>query len=219
MRLQVMTHPLLDLSAFVTTFEAGLGQVVVPQAWASMLSLNYLGEKMQATDLHRKEVRDLLRFGGFKPTGRSKPASEYLIKAANDNHLGLINVAVDACNIVSLHSGLPISVVDLDLMELEAADGVELARVEIAKSGESYVFNQSGQTIDIGGLLCVFDQAGPCANAVKDSHRTKTSASTVRTLSIVWGSVKFPNYTQLVTQWYQSLLSQVNSVTEFLGPQ
>lgn len=65
----------------------------------------------QPSDGVRKAVRDLLREGGFKPSGRSKPASEYL---AGVDSLGGINPVVDACNAASLHSGLPISVVDLD---------------------------------------------------------------------------------------------------------
>ena len=58
-------------------------------------------------------VRNLLRHGGFKPSGRSKPASEYLISAVEKGRLGSINAAVDCCNVASLHSGLPISVVDV----------------------------------------------------------------------------------------------------------
>jgi len=42
-------------------------------------------------------------------------------------------------------------------------------RVGIATMGMSYVFNASGQTIDLAGLLCLFDADGPCANAVKDT--------------------------------------------------
>src|SRR5437870_5965210 len=64
-------------------------------------------------DAVREAVRALLRHGGFKPTGRSKPASEYLLNAARDGRLTPINLAVDVCNAVSLHSGLPVSVVDL----------------------------------------------------------------------------------------------------------
>ena len=62
----------------------------------------------------RAAVRDMLRHGGYKPTGRGKPASEYLVRAASEGALGSINAAVDVCNGVSLHSGFPISVVDLD---------------------------------------------------------------------------------------------------------
>ena len=40
--------------------------------------------------------------------------SEFLLRAATAGELGSINLAVDLCNVVSLHSGLPISVVDRD---------------------------------------------------------------------------------------------------------
>lgn len=115
---------------------------------------------LQSNDGVRLVIRDLLRHGGFKPTGRSKPASEYLIKATITAKLSPINVAVDACNAVSLHSGLPISVVDFGLL-------VEPLRIDIAPPHTTYVFNQSGQSMDVSGLLCLFDADGPCANAVK----------------------------------------------------
>ena len=44
----------------------------------------------------------MMRHGGYKPTGRGKPASEYLVKAAGNGKLGAINLAVDSCNVVSL---------------------------------------------------------------------------------------------------------------------
>ena len=69
---------------------------------------------VQSDDALRLRVRDMLRVGGFKPTGRSKPASEYLLRAAAEGQLGSINALVDACNVVSLHSGFPMSIVDLD---------------------------------------------------------------------------------------------------------
>ena len=52
----------------------------------------------------RKIVRDVFRHGGYKPTGRGKPASEYLVRAAGEGKLSTINAAVDLCNVVSLHS-------------------------------------------------------------------------------------------------------------------
>jgi len=63
----------------------------------------------------RKAIRDLFRFGGFKPTGRSKPASEYLARTAEGGSFPRINNVVDACNFYSLLTGLPISLLDLDL--------------------------------------------------------------------------------------------------------
>ena len=157
-------------------------------------------------------MRDLLRTGGFKPTGRSKPASEYLIKASEGGFLGPINAAVDACNAVSLHTGFPISVVDLDRVvgELE---------IRIAPADSVYVFNASGQTIDIEGLLCLFDQQGPCANAVKDAQRTKTHAGTTRTLSVLWGVRGHEAALAAATVWYRELLEFVGAVTAEVLPE
>ena len=149
----------------------------------------------------REAVRALLRHGGFKPSGRSKPASEYLIKAVGEGLLSPINAAVDACNVVSLHSGLPISVVDLDRARPPL-------RVGVAPAGSSYVFNASGQSIDLGGLLCLFDADGPCANAVKDAQRTKTSPETRRTLSLIWGTTALPGRAARTEAWYRELLEQ-----------
>jgi DNA/RNA-binding domain of Phe-tRNA-synthetase-like protein len=151
-------------------------------------------------------VRDLLRHGGFKPIGRSKPASEYLVKAVEENRLGWINVAVDVCNAVSLHSGLPISVVDLDLTRPPL-------RVGLAPAGAAYIFNASGQSMDLAGLLCLCDAEGPCGNAVKDAQRTKTSAKTLRTLTLIWGTTALPGRAAAAEVWYRELLGQLGATT------
>jgi DNA/RNA-binding domain of Phe-tRNA-synthetase-like protein len=156
-------------------------------------------------------VRDLLRHGGYKPTGRGKPASEYLVRAAGEGAVGSINAAVDACNAVSLHSGFPISVVDLDLARAPF-------RIAVAPSGSSYVFNASGQEIDLGGLLCLFDADGPCANAVRDAQRTKTRAETRSTLSVIWGCVGHEARLASTERWYRSLLEQAGARTEPIAP-
>src|SRR5205814_1097474 len=98
-------------AAFVTEFPAGLGQTFIAPEAHALLSLSAVAP-ISSDDKVRDAVRRLLRHGGFKPSGRSKPASEYLVRAVGDGALGTINAAVDVCNIVSLHSGLPISVVD-----------------------------------------------------------------------------------------------------------
>ena len=112
--LTIEPHPLLDLRAFVTVFPEALGNLAPSASLLELLSVD-AKTPLQSSDEIRSAVRDLLRHGGFKPTGRSKPASEYLIKASERGLLSSVNVAVDACNVVSLHSGLPISVVDLAL--------------------------------------------------------------------------------------------------------
>src|SRR5207247_5877140 len=66
-------------------------------------------------DAAKTAIRDLLRKGGYKPTGRGKPASEYLAQAAARGEFPRISHVVDALNLVSLESGLPISLLDADL--------------------------------------------------------------------------------------------------------
>ncbi len=199
-------HPLLDLRAFVTHFPRALGQLPSPPELISLLALD-APAPLRSDDAVRETVRQLLRQGGFKPTGRSKPASEYLLKAVAEGRLTTINLAVDACNIVSLHSGLPISVVDLDRARPPL-------RVGLAPADADYVFNASGQTIDVGGLLCLFDADGPCANAVKDAQRTKTTGETVRTLTLIWGSVKLPGRAEQAEKWYRTLLQHHGTTME-----
>lgn len=208
--LLVEPHPLLRVAAFTTTFATPLGETPSPGAALEALKLD-AAAPLSRDESVRSTVRDLLRHGGYKPTGRGKPASEYLVRAAGEGALGSINAAVDACNAVSLHSGFPISVVDLDLARAPF-------RIAVAPAGASYVFNASGQEIDLGGLLCLFDADGPCANAVRDAQRTKTRAETRSTLSVIWGCAGFEERLASAEQWYRSLLEQTGARTESIAP-
>ena len=196
--LSIDPHPLLEPCVFVTDFPRVLGDMTSSAELLGLLSADATAP-FQTNDEIRTAVRNLLRHGGFKPTGRNKPASEYLIRAAGEGSLNSINVAVDACNAVSLHSGLPISVVDLDRAR-------EPFRLAVAPAGSEYVFNRSGQTIRLDGLVCLFDAEGPCGNAVKDSQRTKTDAETRRTLSVIWGTGAVPGRAATAESWYHTLL-------------
>lgn len=204
-QLQVDDHPLLRVAAFTTTFPAPLGELSTPRAVASMLAID-AAAPLQRDEAVRAAVRDMLRHAGYKPTGRGKPASEYLVRAATEGALGAINLAVDTCNAVSLHSGFPISVVDLD-----RARGP--FRIGVAPEGASYVFNASGQEIDLAGLLCLFDAEGPCANAVRDSQRTKTNAESRATLSVIWGCAGFEERLREAERWYRALLEETGATT------
>jgi DNA/RNA-binding domain of Phe-tRNA-synthetase-like protein len=206
LHIRVAPHPLLELAAFTTELPAPLSEVPSRPELITLLA-PAPAAPMQSDDGVRAAVRDLLRHGGYKPTGRGKPASEYLIRAAADGALASINVAVDACNAVSLHSGLPISVVDLDLVS-------EPLRIAIAPGGTSYAFNASGQVIDVGGLLCLSDAEGPCANGVKDAQRSKTHAGTRRTVSILWGARGLGDRVARALTWYRELLGAHGASTE-----
>ncbi|MHB2021210.1 MAG: phenylalanine--tRNA ligase beta subunit-related protein [Candidatus Xenobia bacterium] len=203
--LTVAEHPLLAVASFESVFPRPLAECPSPPWLAAMLTLA-AAAPLRADDALRTAVRGMLRHGGFKPSGRAKPASEYLVRATGEGALGSINAAVDACNVVSLHSGFPISVVDLDLARPPL-------HVAIAPEGASYVFNASGQEMDLGGLVCLYDQAGPCGNAVKDSQRTKTSGATIRTFSVLWGVQSHAAVLQQAAAWYRELLGRLGVET------
>lgn len=202
--LVVKPHPLLQLGVFETVLPDPLERLDAPELPA-LLKVD-APAPLQADDAVRQAVRAMLRAAGYKPSGRGKPASEYLRQAAERDTLSSINPVVDACNVASLHSGLPISVVDLDRTQPPLWVGVP-------DPGASYVFNQAGQEIRLEGLLCLHDEQGPCANAVKDSQRTKTHGQTTRTLSLVWGSQDLPDRTEQTVGWYRTLLESFGCTT------
>jgi DNA/RNA-binding domain of Phe-tRNA-synthetase-like protein len=198
-------HPLLRPAAFITDLtdvDAGLDS---PQ-WLSDMLRPDAPAPFEPDNAVRAHVRDALRTAGYKPTGRGKPASEYLRRAAEEDTLETINLPVDACNVVSLHSGFPISVIDLDRARAPF-------RIAIAADHDRYVFNPSGQEIRLAGLPCLFDADGPCANAVKDAQRTKTSIATRHTLSVLWGCRPHDDRAARAVAWYCNLLHQAGAVT------
>jgi DNA/RNA-binding domain of Phe-tRNA-synthetase-like protein len=203
-RLSVSSHPLLELGAFVTELPSPLAQLPSPE-WLRELFAPTAPAPLASDDAVRAAIRDMLRVRGYKPTGRGKPASEYLVRAVEDHSLASINLVVDAGNAVSLHSGLPISVVDLGRV-------AEPLRVAVA-GVEKYVFNQAGHEIDLAGLPCLYDIVGACANAVKDAQRTKTSPATRRTLSLVWGARALGDRTARTVEWYRALLDRAGAAT------
>lgn len=199
----IAPHPLLEAGLLAATFPTPLGELAAPPWLADLLRLE-AETPFERSDAVKKAVRDLLRHGGYKPTGRGKPASEYLARAAGEGKLAPINPAVDAGNAVSLASGLPVSVVDLDRATPPFA-------IDLAPEGASYVFNPAGQEIRLGGLLGLADAEGPCANGVKDAQRTKTDAGTRRTLSVVWGTSALPGRTAAAVTWHRELLERLGA--------
>ena len=129
----------------------------------------------------KKAVRALLRFGGYKPSGRGRPASESLVKAVEEGRFPTIHPVVDYFNIVSLESGFPISVLDADKLDGET-------EFRLGAPGEAYVFNPSGQELKVEGLPVLCDRHGPAGSPVKDAQRTKGDDSTCRFFVVVWGT-------------------------------
>ena len=203
MQVHLEPHPLLELGLVSAELPASLGELATPDWLLAMLSPEP-GAARVGEDETRAESRNLLRPGGYKPTGRGKPASEYLARAVAEGSLTSINLVVDVNNAVSLAAGLAISVVDSEL----ATPPLSVAR---GREGESYVFNTSGQEIRLDNLLCLRDAEGPCANAVRDSQRTKTHDGTRRLLFVVWGTSALEGRTELAVEQLRGLLTRAGA--------
>lgn len=199
-------HPLLDLAVVRLRWPAPLGEMPAPAWLADLVSgPDVPFDEPDAAQLDA--IRALLRVGGFKPSGRSKPCNEYLLRARSENAFPRINAAVDLTNVVALRVGIPVSTVDPTRL-------AGPLRVAIAPAGSSYVFNAGGQTIDLAGLLCLFDADGPAANAVKDAQRAKTTPETVRTLTLVWGTSALRGRAGRAAAWMTCLAERMGAVSE-----
>lgn len=167
-------------------FDRRLEQTLVERA-------GLLGEIEEA---RRVAARDILRNGSYKPTGRGKPASEYLLRAASQQEHAFprINAPVDICNYLSLRYVVPISLWDLD----RAASDQYVFR--LGREGEGFAFNHAGQRIDMKDLLCGCRVAGndpdalpdgePIVNPVRDSMATKTTPETTRVAACVYAPTR-----------------------------
>ena len=136
-------------------------------------------------DAFRGTIRDVFRNGKYKPTGRAKPASEYLLRVASEGSFPRINTLVDICNTLSVASLLPISIWDLDKARTDRF------QFRLGAVDESYVFNATGQDIALSDLIvgCAVREDGlsePIVNAVKDSQATKTDDTTTRVAAALY---------------------------------
>jgi DNA/RNA-binding domain of Phe-tRNA-synthetase-like protein len=131
-----------------------------------------------------KQVRQLLRFGSFKPTGRSKPAQEYLMRCViTDGALPRINAPVDLLNAVSVDFNLPISL-------LSIAKCSNRLLIERGKPGEQFIFNSAGQILELTDLITVYDCSPtpprPVGSPVKDSMAGKIGSSDTCLVAIIY---------------------------------
>jgi len=124
-------------------------------------------------------VRGMLRAGGFKPAGRQKPASEYLAQSAREGRFPSINGPVDCNNLLSLETGLPISLLDADEIGTEA-----LVRI------------------------CDDVDATPLGNPVKDSMRGKLKDGTKHLAGFIYAppGLYSPQSLRLLGERFAALL-------------
>jgi hypothetical protein len=181
--------PGFELRSVHASLVWGLEMPGCPKTVSAPAHLSALLERVRAAGEgflspgRKAAVRGMLRFGKYKPSGRSKPSSEYLLAAALQGNFPLVNGPVDVNNAVSLEWGYPASIFDVELC------GAELL-LRRGMAGESYIFNPSGQSIDLEDLLCVCRaEAGawlPCGNPVKDAMATKTGEYTRNVAAVIY---------------------------------
>jgi len=195
-------HPLLYTIVFHTVFSVPAAQFAYNEKLDGLL-LGTSTPDISRSDLVVNVIRNMLRYGGYKPAGRGKPSSEYLYKLKESGLLPSVNPVVDIGNAVSCYSGIPLSVVDLKKLTGSCC-------IRLGDDNERYVFNQSGQVIECNGLIVLSDSEGPCANPVKDSMRTKTDAATLETITVLWGAKDVAAVVEDTFLWYKELLSDVD---------
>jgi len=157
MNIDVPDHPGLRLCHLAVTLPRPLGALPSPD-WLTVLLRPDAVAPLAPPDGLPARVRDLLRGHGYRPTGRGKPSSEYLAAAAAAGRLGPINAVVDAGNAASLHSGLPISIVDLDRCTGQL-------RVAIPPAGSRYAQRTKTGDGTVRVLAVVWGTAAPAGHA------------------------------------------------------
>ena len=162
------------------------------------------GSELPDAQSRRAAVRDMLRFGSYKPTGRGKPASEYLLRAASEGTFPEINSLVDINNLVSVKSQFPISMVDTD----KAGSAHFLVRR--GREGEEYVFNPSGQVLSLRDLLLAarMPEDAPCATPIKDCQATKTDMGTRNALALIYAPGSLRGELESAAAWMAGLVSE-----------
>jgi DNA/RNA-binding domain of Phe-tRNA-synthetase-like protein len=152
--------------------------------WCATQVGEVLQQGMTGGESRREAVRAMLRAGGFKPAGRNKPAQEYLFRTLSEaGHLPAILNAVDALNVVSVRSGLPIS--------LLASERIgPRSHVRYGRASERFVFNRAGQELDLEGLVCVCSDDGassqPLGTPIKDSMLGKVTETDHQVMAVIY---------------------------------
>lgn len=152
----------------------------------------------------REAVRALLRKGGYKPSGRSKPAQEYLAKCLDESKFPRVHPAVDCLNAISLRAGLPISMLDRDAF-------AQRMLIRLGKAGERYVFNSVGQELELENLIVVCGgeiEEKPLGSPVKDSMAGKIDQTVSKIVCILYAPREnVPE--NLLNQWAETLQQSI----------
>ena len=131
-----------------------------------------------------RAYRDFFWRLGIDPT-KDRPSAEALVRRVlSGKPFPAINTLVDAYNVASMRSGIPIATFD--------ADAIIGPRIELrfAREGELFVGIGMEKPVRLSGReLVMADGGGPIAiYPHRDSDRTKVTERTVRALVVVCGA-------------------------------
>jgi len=165
------------------------------RAYCDEVARRVIAAGLRGGEDRRNAVRQLLRRGGFKPAGRSKPAQEYLLRTVtHEGRLPGISNAVDLINAVSLDCALPISLIAGE------RTGPRLV-IRYGEPGESYVFNRAEQYLDVSGLVCVCGVEEtkfiPLGSPVKDSMLAKVTEADRHAIACIYAPQQAMNPDEL----------------------
>lgn len=142
------------------------------------------------------KIRHMLKVDGFSPSGRNRPASEYLLKELErTGKFKFICNVVDINNYMSIKTYLPISIFDTGKMK-----GALVIRT--GSAGEAYMFNPEGQIIDLKRMIvCCEEQPDytsiPFGSPVKDSMYTKIGAGCTAVLAVIYSTPALYSHDEL----------------------
>jgi len=164
----------------------------------------------EAWDARREAVRGLLRKGGYKPSGRNKPAQEYLLRCLSEGNFPRIHPAVDCLNAISVRIGLPISMLTRDRFP-------DSIRLRLGRPGEKYVFNSVGHELELEDLIVVcggVEGNEPLGSPVKDSMAGKITETVRSIVCILYAPAAVVSESQLA-EWTAELK---RSIQRFATP-
>ena len=163
----------------------------------------------------QKEIRNMMRIDGFSPTGRNRPASEFLLRElAEYRHFKFINVVVDINNYLSIKTKLPMSIFDTGKLQ-----GALVVRT--GDPGEGYVFNNEGQILDVKRLIVCCEELPdytsiPFGSPVKDSMHTKIFTGCTDLVAVIYSNPAVYSQAELETICgeFASLLKEFAGASE-----
>ena len=173
---------------------------------AEALARRIVEEDWDIGEAQRRAVRQALKSGGFSPTGRNRPAQEFLVNDIRERGgFNFISNVVDGNNVWSLETLLPISIFDA-----EKLDG--RLTVRIGQEGEGYVFNPAGHLLDVKRCVVCCRGAGPgepCGTPVKDSMATKVFEGATHFAGVIYAATELYSAAELegITRGFAELIA------------